>query len=136
MLNHGHKYSQCIVCMCETGVVFGKKLAQIAKTFFTREDSCKMPVKLKYTVNDYSPLQALYRQMLFFHRHSSNEIYSLKLNHLLNFTLHFKPNACNIGTCFRFYMQMLFMVKLQTIDFIPECIWKKSICLQSAYRGL
>ena len=46
MLNHGHKYSQCIVCMCETGVVFGKKLAKIAGAFFTREVFCEMPVKL------------------------------------------------------------------------------------------
>ena len=46
MLNHGHKYSQCIVCMCETGVVFGKKLAKIAKTFFTREVSYEMQMKL------------------------------------------------------------------------------------------
>ena len=42
----------------------------------------------------------------------------------------------HIGTCFRFYMQMLYMVKLLTMDFILECIWKKkqSICLQSDYR--
>ena len=44
--------------------------------------------------------------MLFFHRHSSDKIYSLKLYHLLNFTLHSKANACNIGTFIRFYMQM------------------------------
>ena len=31
----------------------------------------------------------------------------------------------HIGTCFRFYMQILYMVKLLTIDFILECIWKK-----------
>ena len=31
----------------------------------------------------------------------------------------------HIGTCFRFYMQMLYMAKLLTIDFILECIWKK-----------
>ena len=43
---------------------------------------------------------------VFFLRHSSNKIYSLKLYHLINFTLHSKANACNIGTCFRFYMQM------------------------------
>ena len=42
----------------------------------------------------------------FFHIHSSDKIYSLKLYHLLNFTLHSKANACNIGTSFRFYMQM------------------------------
>ena len=32
-----------------------------------------------------------------------NKIYSLKLYHLLNITLHSKANACNISTCFRFY---------------------------------
>ena len=32
----------------------------------------------------------------------------------------------HIGTCFRFYMQILYMVKLLTIDFILECIWKKN----------
>ena len=42
----------------------------------------------------------------FFHMHSNDKIYSLKLYHLLNFTLHSKANACNTGTCFRFYMQM------------------------------
>ena len=42
----------------------------------------------------------------FFHMHSINEIYCLKLYHLLNFTLHSKENACNIGTFIRFYMQM------------------------------
>ena len=31
----------------------------------------------------------------------------------------------HIGTCFRFYMQILYMVKLLTIDFILKCIWKK-----------
>ena len=35
-----------------------------------------------------------------------DKIYSLKLYHLLNFTLHSKANACNIGTFIRFYMQM------------------------------
>ena len=44
--------------------------------------------------------------MDFFHRHSSDKIYSLKLYHLLNFTLHSKANACNIGTFIKFYMQM------------------------------
>ena len=44
--------------------------------------------------------------LFFFHRHSSDKIYSLKLYHLLNVTLHSKANALNIGTCFRFYMQM------------------------------
>ena len=44
--------------------------------------------------------------MLFFYRHSRDKIYSLKLYHLLNFTLHSKGNACNIGTFIRFYMQM------------------------------
>ena len=56
-----------------------------------------------YTVNDYSPL---YRQMLFFHKRSSDKIYNLKLYHLLNVTLHSKANVCNIGTLIRFYMQM------------------------------
>ena len=47
MLNHGHKYSQCIVCMCETGVVhIRKKLDEIAKAFFKREVSYKMQMKL------------------------------------------------------------------------------------------
>ena len=43
---------------------------------------------------------------VFFHRHSSDKIYSLKLYHLLNVTLHSKANACNIGTLIKFYMQM------------------------------
>ena len=34
------------------------------------------------------------------------KIYSLKLYHLLNFTLHSKADAYSIGTCFIFYMQM------------------------------
>jgi hypothetical protein len=38
--------------------------------------------------------------------HSSNKIDSLKLYHLLNFTLHSKANACKIVTCFRSSMQM------------------------------
>ena len=61
-----------------------------------------------HTVNNYSPLKALYRHMLcvFFHRHSSDKIYSALLYHLLNFTLHSKANACNIDTFIRFYMQM------------------------------
>ena len=53
------------------------------------------------TVNNYSPLQALYRQM-----HSSDKIQSLKRHHLLKVTLHSKANACNKGTFIRFYMQM------------------------------
>ena len=44
--------------------------------------------------------------LCFFHRQSSDKIYRLKLYHLLNCTLHSKANAWNIGTCFRFYMQM------------------------------
>ena len=44
--------------------------------------------------------------LLFFHRHSSDKIYSLKLYHLLKVTLHSKANACSIGTFIRFYMQM------------------------------
>ena len=43
---------------------------------------------------------------VYIHRHSSYKIYSLKLYQLLNFTLHSKANACNIETCFKFYMQM------------------------------
>ena len=38
----------------------------------------------------------------------------------------------HIGTCFRFYMQMLYKVKLLTIDFILEFIWKKNQAF--AYR--
>ena len=38
----------------------------------------------------------------------------------------------HIGTCFRFYMQILYMVKLLTIDFILKCIWKKKKAF--AYR--
>ena len=34
------------------------------------------------------------------------KIDSALLYHLLNFTLHSKANACNIGTFIRFYMQM------------------------------
>ena len=58
--------------------------------------------------------------MLFFHRHSSDKIYNLKLYHLLNFTLHSKANACNIGTFIRFYMQMRVekKTKLLSIEFI------------------
>ena len=57
---------------------------------------------------------------IFFHRHSNDKIYSLKLYQLLNFTLHSKANACNIGTCFRFYMQMRVekTPKLLHIEFI------------------
>ena len=47
----------------------------------------------------------------------------------------------HIGTFFRLYMQMLYMVKLQTIDFILECIWKKTTkdlpidCLQGTINS-
>jgi hypothetical protein len=44
---------------------------------------------------------------------SSDKICSLKLYHLLNFTLYSKANACNIDTYIRFYMQ-----KLLSIEFI------------------
>ena len=36
---------------------------------------------------------------VFFHMHSSDKIYSLKLDHLLNYK-HYKANACNIGNLF------------------------------------
>ena len=92
-----------------------------------------------FTVNNYSPLQALYRQILFsILRYSSKKIHGLKLYHLLNFTLHSKGNACNIGSFIRFYMQMRVegiyfrmqseiqqMVKLQTINFIRNAGRKK-----------
>ena len=57
---------------------------------------------------------------VFFHRHSSDKIYSLKLYHLLNFTLHSKANACNISTSITFYMQMRVEKKtnLLSIEFI------------------
>ena len=48
---------------------------------------------------------------VFFHRHSSDKIYGALLYHLLNFTLHSKANACNIGTFIRFYMQMQVEIK-------------------------
>ena len=44
--------------------------------------------------------------MLFFPYALKYRIYSLKLYHLLNFTLHSKANACNIDTFIRFYIQM------------------------------
>ena len=85
--------------------------------FFTSTDQTTC---VSYTVNNYSPLQALYRQMLFFPYALEYKIYCLKLYHLLNFTLHSKANAQTyrhlfqilyknalyIGTCFRFYTQM------------------------------
>jgi hypothetical protein len=37
----------------------------------------------------------------FFDMHSRDKIYSLKLYHQINFTLHSKANACNIGTLFQ-----------------------------------
>ena len=43
---------------------------------------------------------------VFFHRHSSDKIYSLKLYHQLNVTLQSKAYACNVGAFIRFYMQM------------------------------
>ena len=59
------------------------------------------------TVNNCRPYRhSIDKCFSFFHIHSSDKIYSLYLYHLLNFTLHFKANACNIGTCFRFYTQM------------------------------
>ena len=59
------------------------------------------------TVNNYSPLQSLYRQMLcfLFVPAFDYKIYCLMLYHLLKSTLHLKANACSIGTFIRFYMQ-------------------------------
>ena len=56
--------------------------------------------------------------MLFFHRHSSDKIYSALLYRLINFTLNSKANACNISTFIRFYMQMRGEKKHLPVDYI------------------
>ena len=123
-----------------------RRVRGCSQTMFTRgggqvlSQKMSLFINVHNTVNNYSPLQALYRQMLcvFFPPAFAYKIYSLKLYHLLNFTLHSKANAYSIGTCFRFYMQMPLDIQALVLDFIRKCGWKKnqSICLQSAYRGL
>merc|ERR1711956_83713 len=53
-----------------------------------------------------SPIVSIGKCFVFFPPALFNKIYSLKLYHLLNFTIHSKANACTIGTFIRFYMQM------------------------------
>ena len=73
------------------------------------------------TVNNYSPLQSLYRQMLFFPYALCNKIYCLELYHLLDFTLHSKAIQTLlldfIAFAYKIYMQM-------------RVEKKQSICLQ------
>ena len=83
-----------------------------------------------FTVNSYSP----YRHSIgksFVCSFPQVKIYSLKLNHLLDFTLHSKPNACKIGTFIRFQIQMRVQIKNKAFayrfyrPFTQQCIIKQ-----------
>ena len=77
------------------------------------------------TVDNYSPLQSLYREMLFFPYALCIKIYSLKFYHLLNFTLHSKSKCLQ----YRHFYQILLHLH---IKFICKCRCKKTKAF--AYR--
>ena len=93
-------------------------------------------------VNGLQNLQA--NAFFFFHPHlnikSNKSAYITGICFRFYPHLHIKYNKSVYitGICFRMYSEIQQIVKLQTIDFIEECIWKKnqSICLQSDNRGL
>ena len=103
-----------------------------------------------YTVNNYSPLQALYRQMLFFFFFPyalEYKIFSQKLYHLLNLHIKYKTsaytyrhliqvlyaNALHIGTCFRFYSQKRVEKKTKVFAYKIYSHFTQQ-CILSAYQ--
>ena len=88
----------------DSSTAHGSKFSSYQATILKALAQCISNI---YTVNNYSPLQSLYRQMLcfLFVPAFDYKIYCLMLYHLLKSTLHLKANACSIGTFIRFYMQ-------------------------------
>ena len=118
---------------------------RFSNSLFSASDTLEA-IRGYHTVNNYSPLQALYRQMLclFFPYALEYKIYSLKLYHIKH--LHMKSkasaymyrhllqclyaNALDIRTCFRFYTQMqveknnkAFAYKIYS-HFTQQCTYK------------